>query len=311
MRWLMTPLLLCACTTGSTDKETRDEVNQSTETNSYSDDVETGLLSNTLEHDNETREYLLYVPDSYDPSTSHPVMLSFHGGTGTAEAQMYTSDMRSLADAEGFLLIYPQALDSEFGTIWNTLIDGAIDDNKIDFDDFGFVENLLDTAGETYNVDDQRVYATGYSNGAGLAYSLACHLNQRIAAIAPVSGLMWDAAADNCTLSHPTSVLILNGSNDNERPLDGYPGYMMSVDDTVSYWTDHNNINSAASTSSFQDSGDTIEHSVYSGGDNGSRVEYYKVIGGGHDWFGNDFNGQNLNELIWDFVSQHDLNGAR
>ena len=122
---------------------------------------------------------------------------------------------------------------------------------------------------------------------------------------------MWDAAADNCTLSHPTSVLILNGSNDNERPLGGYPGYMMSVDDTVTYWADHNNISSAPSTSSYQDSGDTIEHSIYSGGDNGSRVEYYKIVGGGHDWFGNDFNGQNLNELIWGFVSQHDLNGAR
>ena len=69
----------------------------------------------------------------------------------------------------------------------------------------------------------------------------------------------------------------------------------MSVDDTVTYWADHNNISSAPSTSSYQDSGDTIEHSIYSGGDNGSRVEYYKIVGGGHDWFGNDFNGQNLN----------------
>ena len=87
MRWLMTPLLLCACTTGGTDKETRDEVDQSTETNSYSDDVETGLLSNTLEHDNETREYLMYVPDSYDPTNSHPVMLNFRKENNTCLCQ--------------------------------------------------------------------------------------------------------------------------------------------------------------------------------------------------------------------------------
>ena len=144
------------------------------------------------------------------------MVLNFHGGTGTAEGQMYTSNMRTLADASVFL-VYPQALDSEFGTIWNTLLDGALEDNKIDFDDFDSVESLLDTVGTTYNIDNQRVYATGYSNGAGLAYSLACHLNDRIAAIAPVSGLMWDAAAEyarsltRLPCSSSTAAMTTNG----------------------------------------------------------------------------------------------------
>ena len=68
-------------------------------------------LIKTIEHDNTTRKYILYVPESYYSKSKVPLVLNFHGYGGTAENYMNTADMRSLADSNGTILIYPQGLE--------------------------------------------------------------------------------------------------------------------------------------------------------------------------------------------------------
>ena len=86
-------------------------------------------LIKTIEHDNTTREYILYVLESYYSKSKVPLVLNFHGYGGTAENYMNTVDMRSLADSNGTILIYPQGLelnnkvqskDEDYSTHWNT-----------------------------------------------------------------------------------------------------------------------------------------------------------------------------------------------
>lgn len=270
----------------------------------------TGLSTQSLSHDGVEREYLLYIPASYDGQTPMPLMLNFHGSGMSAEAQMALADMRPLADAEGFILVYPQGtLLDDKDPHWNTLLPSP--DNKSTADDFGFVTAMLDALVASLSIDASRVYATGYSNGAGFAYSLACHLNDRIAAFGSVSGLMWEETQRVCEVTHPTSVIILNGTADFVRPYEGFEGFMASVDDAIAFWLERNGIEAEPSVDTVDDRGTTIERQIFEGGEGGASVVHFKLVGGGHDWFDIDVEGSDTNRLIWDFVSRHDLEGLR
>ena len=268
-------------------------------------DAGEGELSTlTFYYDNETREYLLYAPVSYDGSSDVPVMFNFHGFGGTMEGQMYSADMRSLADSENFILVYPQGTLMDGYSHWNASLPSA--DNKSSADDLGFISALIDEIVLNYQVDSDRVYASGYSNGAFMSYGLACHLSDKIAAIAGVSGTMIDI--DNCVPAHKTAVIALHGTSDGVVPYNGGSGFS-SVGETLNFWIEYNWTDESPLVESFEDNGTAIEHHSYSDADGNTPVEHYKIDGGNHVWFDIDFDGSNTNHLIWNFVSQWNING--
>ena len=79
-----------------------------------------GLSQRSIIHDGIQRTFILYVPESYSTGTQFPLMLNFHGFSGSAEAQMISADMRPLAESENFILVFPKVLnlaaDSLIGT---------------------------------------------------------------------------------------------------------------------------------------------------------------------------------------------------
>ena len=131
-----------------------------------------GLFTQTLAHNGITREYVVYVPDSYDENSRVPLMFNFHGFGQTADQYLNFADMRSWADTEKFILIYPQGTLLDGDPHWNAGLKS--DDNKSNADDFGFVEALITEISSNYRIDPARVYSCGYSNGAFFSYSLAC-----------------------------------------------------------------------------------------------------------------------------------------
>lgn len=268
----------------------------------------TGLFTRTLFHDGVTREYILYVSDSYDGSSKVPLMFNFHGFGGTAKQHLNYTDMRFLADTDNFILVYPQGSLLEGYPHWNSSLPS--EDNKSDADDFGFVEALIDEISSNYNIDLERVYACGYSNGAFLAYSLACYHSDKIAAIGSVAGTMMDDIYSDCSLSHPMAMINLHGTSDDVVPYGGSKGFT-AIDQVLEYWVSFNNTNTAPVINSINENGITIEHYSYTDGDNNTSVEHYKIIGGGHVWFDIDYEGSNTSRLIWDFVSRYDINGLR
>ena len=267
-----------------------------------------GLSTQLVWHAGITREYLLFVPDSYTGEEAFPLLLNFHGGSGDATSQQWISDMRELSDSEGFLLAYPQGEQLEAGsTHWNPIPPSA--ESKSSTDDFGFVAALIDQMVEDYNVDEGRVYATGYSNGAGMSYGLLCYVSDRIAAAAPVSGSMYVQMSEECEAAQPKAVAIFNGTEDFERPYEGLEGWFLPVETALDYWLNHNGIDGAPLVETFDAQGFTMERRLYTGG--GANVALYKAIGGGHDWFDVDIEGANLDRIIWDFLSAHDIEGIR
>ena len=266
-----------------------------------------GYISQTIQYDGLTREYSIYVPASYDGTTNFPLLFNLHGGGGTNSAWQAASDMRPIADTADIILVYPQARpDPSDGNSFNWIpkVPGT-------FDDVPFFSSLIDTIASNYQIDQNRIYACGYSLGGDMTFELGCKLNNRIAAIAPVARTMQPNPNSFCSPVHPTGVLTILGTDDLVSPYNGivFGGieYYISAAATHIYWATHNNCEATATMSTVSPS---VERYTWSTASGCAYVEELKVIGGGHDWpgsFGNMTIDANIE--IWQFVSRYDING--
>ena len=275
-------------------------------------------ITKTMIHDGILRDYIVYIPASYDGSNAYPLLFSFHGGGGTSSDFINTNDMRPIADTAGFIAIYPQAaIDPDDGSFsW-------LHKAPTTHNDIFFIEAIIDTLSTQYMIDNNRVYACGYSEGGIFSYELGCRLNNRIAAFSSVSGSMLDDAFRDsyynlgfCSPVHPTAVLLIPGTNDMSphSTYIGFQPYYMSVDEITTYWSSYNNTDINPIISQLPNintsDGSTVERRVWENGDNCVRVEELKVIGGDHDWPGSWGNMDiSASNEIWSFVSRFNMNG--
>ena len=115
------------------------------------------LTTEVLEVNGQSRTYLQYLPEGFDVAEQLPLMMCFHGGSGTAEGQLYTGDLRDKADEDRFVLVYPQALpDPNDGgsTNWQVVTSGELPFTEPNpHSDIDFVSNLIDAMQLLHNVD--------------------------------------------------------------------------------------------------------------------------------------------------------------
>ena len=272
------------------------------------------FISQTIYYDGNNREYELYIPENYNDSNAVPLLFNFHGGNGTASDQIYLSDMRSLADENNFIIVYPQAIaDPTDDGSFNWIFKG-----DSDHDDVYFIESIIEELSSQYSIDLTRVYACGYSLGGEFVYELLCRLNNKIAAGVVVARTMGQYQYENCNPEHPTAIMTILGTEDYESNYDGvvYNGvtYYISADDTHQYWTDYNNADINPSETELPNNnssdGSTVTRRIWGNGEACVSVVELRINGGGHDWPGSTGNMDiNSNNEIWDFVSQYSING--
>jgi len=263
------------------------------------------LLTETIDVQGVNRLYVLYVPASYSAADPAPLMFNFHGGAMTAMEMLQLSDMRAQAEADGFLLVYPQGLpEPGGGPIWNS--EGPYSNGT---DEMAFIGAVIDELAVDYSVDERRVYACGYSNGGNLVYDLACLMSDRFAAIAAVAGNMFEWTYTACAPSAPTALLTIHGTADpTYNAYNGLPPFTISLPQTHSYWV---GINGARSTPDvFQVTGN-VDHFVWPEEQGCFTVEHYRITGGGHDWPGGFGvpSPVDADQVIWDYVSRFDVDG--
>ena len=251
------------------------------------------------------RNFITYVPSIYQPSQPTPLIFNLHGRTSTAWQQMWYGDFRDIADTANFIIVHPQGLLDNTGvTHWNL--------GQSNIDDIGFLNSLYSHLVSNYNINLDQVYSTGMSNGGYMSYYLACNMNDKIAAIASVTGAMGTFTQLNCNPNHPTPVMEIHGTADFTVPFN-------DIINGIEYWRDYNNCNLIADTTLMPDLnfGDlsTVKHIVYNNGDNGVTTELFKVINGGHTWPGSNISTGvtnydiNASIEIWKFFYKYDING--
>jgi polyhydroxybutyrate depolymerase len=254
-----------------------------------------------------SRSALVHIPPGYDPTQPTPLVLNFHGyaGSPTQEEGLTLMDARS--DASGFLLVYPQGT----GTIesWNA---GACCGTaaQSNLDDVGFIGTLLDTLEAKLCVDTKRVFATGMSNGGFLSHRLGCELADRIAAIAPVAGVM---GIPSCNPSRPVPVIEFHGTSDSIVPYDGDPSIdYASVADTIAGWVQRDGCQGAATTTYSKGDATCVTYGQCSAG---AEVTLCTISGGGHTWpggtpfplLGNTSTDISATDALWAFFQKHGM----
>ncbi|WP_408889170.1 alpha/beta hydrolase family esterase [Myxococcus faecalis] len=176
----------------------------------------------TVTHDGRERAYRVHVPPGYDATRPTPTVVAFHGYGSHPEQLERQTGLSTLADTEGFLVVYPRGLsaqelnggpppppqDNTRG--WNG---GACcgSSQLSQVDDVGFVDAMMADLDTHVCVDPRRTFATGFSNGGFFSYRLACERAGRFAAVAPVSGM---APSSGCSPSRPVPVLHIHGTED-------------------------------------------------------------------------------------------------
>lgn len=158
------------------------------------------------------REYILDVPESVTPGEPVPLLFDFHGFGHSGAGVWGVSAFKELAVKERFVTVYPTGLpitiellgQSRTGPGWQMQ---AADDNR----DVAFTLAMLDEIEKGYCIDRDRVYSTGFSNGAFFSNLLGCVQSERFAAIAPVSGA---GVRGECRPSRPVAVMIHHGTAD-------------------------------------------------------------------------------------------------
>lgn len=264
-------------------------------------------------HGGINREFIMYIPANYSGNEAVPLLFNFHGYTSNATQQMWYGDFRPIADTAGFIIVHPEGtLDSNGQTHFNV---GWLTSSV---DDVGFTLAMIESLSNTYNIDQDRIYSTGMSNGGFMSFHLACELSDRIAAVGSVTGSMTLGSLPNCNPTHQIPVIQIHGTADGTVTYTG-TAFSEPVTTVVDFWANFNNCDSTPQTENVPDiatnDGTTVEKFTYSNGDNCAEVIHYKVSNGSHTWAGAPFPTAGTNYDIdaslevWKFVSQYDING--
>lgn len=276
----------------------------------------TGDSTVTLIHDGIGRSYIQHVPASYDGSQPVPLVLVFHGGGGKADGIVQSSGFNQLSDEKGFIVVYPNGTSRLGDKIltWNggTCCGYAMTNN---IDDVGFVRAIVTDLQANYQIDPQRIYATGLSNGGIMSYRLACEASDLFAAIGPVAGTL---NYKQCAPSQPVAIIHFHGTDDTHLPYEGGYGpasrvevLFASVKESIDFWLAFNQCAPTPQAETFED----IQRDTYSDCAAGTAVELYTIIGGKHAWPGSAGPGwpggdeptQSISatQLIWEFFMAH------
>lgn len=280
----------------------------------------------TMTYGGTTRQYLEYVPSSYNGGPA-PVLFVLHG-LGDDMNNMFTgTGFKQVADQHGWIVITPQALEASvslmgqnisLGTAWNSGVSANLSflGNIIvndGVDDSGFIMAILDDLISTYNVDQANVFSMGFSMGGFMSNRLAIEHGDRINAIAAVSGTIGNEVKTLTPVAN-VNTLHFHGTSDSTVGYDNADFNVMvtsasvglGAEAAVDYWRNYNQCNTTPTVTNFPNSandGLTFEKYAYDNGNNGSKTHFIKVIGGDHTWYSTPNNDIDYTTEIYDFFA--------
>jgi polyhydroxybutyrate depolymerase len=259
----------------------------------------------TIVSSDQKREYLLYVPRSYDRTRPTPLVISMHGAGGWPAMQKEVSQWNRVADEYGFIVVYPSGVSGRGPRVWRVT-------------DVRFISELIDTLEKAYNIDPTRIYANGLSNGGGMSFVLSCTLSDRIAAVGMVGAahlLPWSW----CTDRRPVPMIAFHGTADRLTPYNGATSWVAprafpDIPTWTANWARRNRCGPSPIESVVAADVTRLE---YRNCADEAAVVLYTVQGGGHTWPGGKplpewFVGTTSNSIdassqMWAFFREHRL----
>ena len=163
--------------------------------------------------DEDGRPAMVAIPSDYDSTSSHPLVIVLHGAGVWGELQANFWGLFDVVDQQQLVLVYPDGIDG----IWN----GGSCCGNAEVDDVGYISGLIEEAQQVYNIDADRVYLMGHSNGGFMSFRMACERPDLITAIVSLAGSTFDDPSDCQPGSPPVSALVVHGTEDQTIPYEG------------------------------------------------------------------------------------------
>lgn len=263
------------------------------EINSQSPEVKiltskTILFEQQIDDDMVSRPVIIETSANTDHLKSYPIVIALHGRGGSNNN--WVQPLSKFTNAGEFIGVYPQGhLNS-----WN------LGQEPSTADDIAFISKIIDTLLSYSNVDENKIFALGNSNGSGMVNVLG-GVNKRLKAIAPVASQLNERTEIKSN-AIPLSVFQVNGDQDLLIPIDGgmkLGHSFLSASDSAKKWATHFNCNHNVTV---EESEQTVLH-TYSDCDENVVVKYLVVKGAGHTT-ARDYT--SLWDDVWDFFSSLD-----
>ena len=210
-------------------------------------------VAQNIEFNGKNRTYQIHLPTNYD-CTDRPLIIGFHGYYGNGkDFEENTSEMFSTIDDRGYIGIFPDGLQmsdsgwqadvtsfndidshNSSGSDGPTCTEDAFDygvyqncptNEGLDAcnwgtscaDDEGFIRYLIEYTKNTWSIDSNRIFMTGFSQGGQTTQSLAWRLSDIIAAVSPQHGF----SANGFTVSPPVPIGLFQVWGTTDRIVDG------------------------------------------------------------------------------------------
>ena len=195
-----------------------------------------------------SRSYYIRYPKSDDAKSSFPLIIVLHGGgrdNGNKIAKMTGFD--EMSDKEGFISVFPNGVKNK----WH---DGRLPKRKqkkyikLEENDITFLTHLIDELITHEQVNPDRVYMTGLSNGGMMTIRMACEISEKLAAVAAIIANMPLDIVEQCKPKTKLSFLLMNGTEDPLVPWKGGEvkafakkrGKVISTEQTLDFWLKYN-----------------------------------------------------------------------
>lgn len=228
----------------------------------------------TIQHNGITRNHITYVPTGYDGTTSVPLVFVLHGFTQSNTAIMNATGFNAVAEANGFIAVYPNGVNNG----WNT---SSPFPGGSTADDVGYVTALADSIIAQFSIDTTRIYSTGFSAGGYMSHKLACESSRCFAAIASVAGTINTPDANACSPTYTPGVMQVHGTSDNVVSYNGSFFSGLGVQAVLDLWVGFLNCDAPPEITTINS---TVERRAYAPCDGQAQVVHDRISGGGHVW---------------------------
>jgi len=252
-----------------------------------------GHVKVKMQYNWEERPYIAYIPDGIRKKRKKNASLFvvLHGGMGSSKHIAEISKFSKYADEMNFVVVYPQGKFKN----WNAgdCCSNLIENKGSPPDDVGYIKEVIKNASKRFDINRDKVYVVGVSNGGMMAYRIGCELADVIKGIGVVAGNMQ---YPDCNPSEPIDVLIIHAKDDENTPYyGGVPKkgirsklkrdiYDKPIMETAVFWSENNNCQS------FSIATTRNEYSTYTcHGKKDARVKLILLDAGGHTWYGGNF----------------------
>jgi hypothetical protein len=236
------------------------------------------------------RFYRIGVPELYDPSTSYPLVINMAGHRVDHRVLANNTQLPRTASLNDFIVVYAAQEFRESRWAWWTDWDWA---NEADANpDFTFIRTIIEQVSADYNIDARRIYLSGHSRGAAMAFIGAMELNDIIAGAVVQSGFTefnyLNERVEDWDERKPPLVFI-HGVEDDDVCIDCRPGANCGV-------------NPQRSCGQGLHASDAIVERLEDlGWERDENLIYYRLENVAHRWQ------SQLNQQWWDFLSARPL----